>query len=384
MAASVRNDDLKLRFGIEEEFFLVDPQTRDLLAEPDVRIFDDCVKNAGAHKVSSEFLRSQIETATCVCDSMAELRAALRETRALVTDAASKFGAAALASSTHPFAAWHTQVVSVGRRYQEFAMTYQEAVRRLLVGGMHIHVGFGNRDSRIRVMTALRRHLPLLHALSGSSPFNSGRETGFKSYRLTIFGSLPRTGIPGPLRSWADFEALVSDFRRMDLIGGPGELWWDIRPSHAYPTIELRICDVCPRANDAMAVATLYACLVRKLLRQELEGKLPSEPPSEIIAENRWLAGRYGMLAFFGISRAAAVLISRTMPGIWSTSWHLTRRPSGAKAVCNTCSDIVRAGAGADRQVDLFRLLRLEGATPDEALRAVVDLVIRETKQQLD
>ena len=246
MAASVRNDDLKLRFGIEEEFFLVDPQTRDLLAEPDVRIFDDCVKNAGAHKVSSEFLRSQIETATCVCDSMAELRAALRETRALVTDAASKFGAAALASSTHPFAAWHTQVVSVGRRYQEFAMTYQEAVRRLLVGGMHIHVGFGNRDSRIRVMTALRRHLPLLHALSGSSPFNSGRETGFKSYRLTIFGSLPRTGIPGPLRSWADFEALVSDFRRMDLIGGPGELWWDIRPSHAYPTIELRICDVWP------------------------------------------------------------------------------------------------------------------------------------------
>ncbi len=384
MAASVRNDDLKLRFGIEEEFFLVDPQTRDLLAEPDVRIFDDCVKNAGAHKVSSEFLRSQIETATCVCDSMAELRAALRETRALVTDAASKFGAAALASSTHPFAAWHTQVVSVGRRYQEFAMTYQEAVRRLLVGGMHIHVGFGNRDSRIRVMTALRRHLPLLHALSGSSPFNSGRETGFKSYRLTIFGSLPRTGIPGPLRSWADFEALVSDFRRMDLIGGPGELWWDIRPSHAYPTIELRICDVCPRANDAMAVATLYACLVRKLLRQELEGKLPSEPPSEIIAENRWLAGRYGMLAFFGDLSGGGRIDIQDYAGNLVNELAPDAEALGCESSLQHVLDIVRAGAGADRQVDLFRLLRLEGATPDEALRAVVDLVIRETKQQLD
>ena len=136
---------------------------------------------------------------------------------------AAKHGAAVLAASTHPFAAWAHQVITAGQRYEQFAMTYQQAVREL-VGGMHIHAGFGDLNSRVRVMTALRRHLPLVHALSASSPFSSGRETGFKSYRLTLFGSMPRTGLPGPLRSWADFDGLVDDYRRMDFIQDSSEL----------------------------------------------------------------------------------------------------------------------------------------------------------------
>lgn len=207
--SSTDADGLEITLGVEEEFFLVDPETRDLLADPDEGIFEACEKAGGPHKVVHEFLRSQIETNTRVCNSVAEVREALRETRRLVIDAAEEHGARIMAASTHPFASWREQAPTPGERYRRFASMYQETVRRTLVGGMHIHAGFGDADSRIRVMTALRRYLPLLHALSTSSPFNGGHETGFRSFRLTVMGALPRTGLPGPLGSWAEYEALV-------------------------------------------------------------------------------------------------------------------------------------------------------------------------------
>ena len=373
-----------ITLGIEEEFFLVDPETRDLLPDPDRRIFEACARHRGHHKVVPEFLRSQIETGTKVCRSVAELREALRETRRLVIAAAAEHGATVMAASTHPFAAWRAQMVTPRERYERFAVTFQESLRRLVVGGMHIHAGFGDPDSRIRVMTALRRHLPLLHALSTSSPFMGRRETGFKSYRLTIMGALPRTSLPGPLSSRADFDRLVDAYQRMKFIESGSELWWDVRPSLAFPTVEMRICDVCPRIDDAVAVAALYASLLRRLMRLDEEGRLPPEPPTEIIAENRWLAQRYGVLAFFGdegsagrvdIADHAAALVEQLADDA---------RALGCGPELRRVLDIIRDGAGADRQIDHFRLRRLEGDTDDEALRAVVDLVIAETREGMD
>ena len=384
MVAYTRVDDLDITFGVEEEFFLVDPTTHDLLAEPDEAIFYECARQAGEHKVAPEFLRSQLETATSVCRSITDVREALTQTRSAVVSAAEAHGAQAIAASIHPFAAWSTQVVSVGRRYQEFALTFQEAVRRLIVGGMHVHVGFGDNDTRIRVMTALRRHLPLMHALSGSSPFHAGRETGFKSYRLTIFGSLPRTGIPRPLHSWQEFDDLARDYRRMELIENIGELWWDIRPSHVYPTVEMRICDVCPRIEDAIAITALYGCLVRNLWRRDKEGSLPPEPPTEIISENRWLAQRYGMLAFFGNLEGGGRQDIDDYTQDLVSDLADDAEALGCEAELAHVLDIVRAGSAADRQVDLFRLRRLEGASQEEALLSVVDLIVRETKESLD
>ena len=217
-----------ITLGVEEEFFLVDPDSRDLLADPDPGIFETCDANCRPHKVVREFLRSQIETNTRVCESVAEVRAALRQTRRLVIEAAQQHGSAVMAASTHPFAVWRDQTPTPQDRYTRFAVTYQDAVRRLVIGGMHIHAGFADSDTRIRVMTAIRRYLPLFHALSTSSPFNAGHETGFKSYRLTIMGNLPRTGMPGPLESWAEYELLVAEYRRMNFITDGSELWWDI------------------------------------------------------------------------------------------------------------------------------------------------------------
>ncbi len=376
--------DLAITLGVEEEFFLVDPESRDLVADPDEGIFEACERSGGPHKVVHEFLRSQIETNTRVCGSVADVREALSETRQLVVEAAEAHGARVMAASTHPFASWREQAPTPGERYRRFASTYQESVRRALVGGMHIHAGFGDEDSRIRVMTALRRYLPFLHALSASSPFNGGHETGFKSFRLTVMGALPRTGLPSPLHSRAEYERLVAKYLRMDYIGDARELWWDIRPASAFPTIELRICDVCTHLEDAVSIAALYASLIRWLLRHDRDGALPPEPHTELIFQDRWIAQRYGVLAFFGdrASGSGRIDIDDYAVALVETLAD-DARALGCESEVRRALTIVRDGTGADRQIDLYRLRRLEGDSEAEALHRVVDQVLAETKEGL-
>ena len=382
MSDAENQEDLNITLGVEEEFFLVDPESRDLLADPDPRIFEACEAGIGPHKVTREALRPQIETNTRVCESVAEAREALRETRGIVIEAAGAYGAAVLGSSTHPFAAWREQTITPRERYTRFQVTFQEAMRRMVVGGMHIHAGFGDPESRIRVMTAIRRYLPAIHALSTSSPFNSGRDTGYKSYRLNLIGNLPRTNLPPPLRTRTEYEEIVAEYQRMKFIENGSEIWWDVRPAHAYPTLELRICDICPWMEDAIAIAALYTSLLRWLIRQDEEGALPPEPLTEIIAENRWVAHRYGTLAFFGDSSNESgrvdvddfmhELVEKLAPDA---------RELGCEMELRHTLTIIRQGSGADRQADLYRLRRLEGDTDEEALRQVVDLVLAETKE---
>ena len=372
-------EDLTITLGVEEEFFLVDPESRALLADPDPQIFETCKANQGPHKVVHEFLRSQIEISTRVCTSVDDVRSALMETRRVMIDGAAQHGVALMASSTHPFAAWDEQLPTPNDRYEAFANTYQESVRRLLVGGLHIHAGFGDPETRIRVMTALRRYLPVLNALSASSPFSGGRETGFKCGRLNLMGALPRTSVPRELNSKADFDRLVADYQRMEFISDGSELWWDIRPSHTFPTIELRICDICPRLEDTMGIVALYASLVRWLLRQAREDRLPPEPPTEIITENVWLAQRYGVLAFLGDTMNGgrvdiADMVTRLVDDLSEDAQAL-----GCENELRHILDIIREGAGADRQIDCYRLSLLDGATKEEALRSVVDMTLAET-----
>ena len=377
--------ELAITLGVEEELFLVDPDSRDLLTDPAVGIFETCERTCGPHKVVREFLRSQIEINTRVCGSVSEVRAALRDTRRIVLEAAGQYGAAVMAASTHPFASWRSQAITPKERYKRFAVTFQEGVRQFVVSGMHVHAGFGDSDTRIRVMTALRRYLPLLHALSTSSPFNAGHETGFKSYRLSLVGGLPRTGMPGPLRSRQEYDRLLSEYQRMNFLNDGSELWWDIRPSHAYPTVELRICDVCTRIEDAVSIAALYACLIRWLWRQDREGRLPPEPLSELIAEDRWIAQRYGVFAFFGdrTSGAGRVDIADYLSEMVD-ELAADAQALDCEAEIRRTPSIVTNGTGADRQIDLYRLRRLEGDTEAEALRRVVDLVLAETREHLD
>ena len=374
-------EESPITFGLEEEFFLVDPESRDLIADPDPALFEACERNSGPHKVVHELLRTQIETNTRVCHSVADLRTALLETRALVVATAARFGAAVMGASTHPFAQWSAQAITPKERYGRLAMRFQEVLRRYLVGGMHVHVGFGNADSRVRVMTALRRYLPVLHALSTSSPFNGGRETGFKSYRLMLMGSMPRTNLPPPFRSRAEFDRLVADYQALEFIEDGSELWWDMRPAVRFPTVEMRICDICPRLEDALSIVALLACLVRRLLRLDGDSGLPPEPPTELIAENRWYASRYGALAFLGNMEAGGRIdIDEYVTQLVSDLAEDAAALDCAQEL-QGAAEIIRRGTGADRQLDLFRLRRLEGDSVPEALRAVVDLVIAETRE---
>ena len=377
-----KDRDLNITLGVEEEAFLIDPETKDLTSDPNPQIFDECEENSLPHKVVRELLRSQIETNTRVCNSVKEVREALCETRSLVSTTAKKYGCDIAAISTHPFATWQDQIPSPKERYESFAMLYQEIVRRLLIGGMHIHAGFGDPDMRIRVMNMVRHYLPLFLGLSTSSPFREGVETGYKSSRMNILGGLPRTGIPKTLSSFEEFKSLEREYQKWGFIANSGEMWWDIRPSHAYPTIELRVCDVCTRIDDAMAIVALYACLIRKYMRTETAGSLVSdEILTEIIFENRFQAQRYGIFAFLADpSDATRTDISDILNRL------ITELQEDAEAL-DCVSDIehapaiVKNGTGADRQLDLYRLAMLDHKSTHEALREVVDSAVRETNE---
>ena len=385
MTRAAHEDDLAITLGVEEEFFLIDPSSRDLLIDPDLGIFQTCANNQGPHKVVRELFRSQIECNTKVCRTVAEVRTALQETRRVVIKAAEQYGAAVMASSTHPFAAWRAQIPTPRKRYEQFTKTFQEVLRRFLVSGMHIHAGFGDPDTRVRVMTAIRRYLPVLHALSASSPFNGGHETGLKSFRLNLVGNLPRTSLPNAMWSRAEFDRLVIDYQNMEFIKDSSELWWDIRPSHAFPTVEMRICDICTRLEDAVCMTALYASLVRMLMRLDRDGALPAEPPTEIIAENRWLAQRYGIFAFFGdtVHRSGRIDIQDYVVELVETL-ATDAQALGCETEMRRALTIIREGTSADRQLDLYRLRRLEGDTEAEALHRVIDFVLAETRQGID
>lgn len=377
------SDHFPITLGVEEELFLVDPQSGDLLADPDMGIFETCAATCGPHKVVREFFRCQIETNTRVCHSVAEVRTALQETRRIVIDAAAKHGASVMAASTHPFAAWQAQRVTPSERYQRFLASFQDAVRHFVINGMHVHAGFGDPNTRIVVMTALRRYLPLLHALSSSSPFSSGRETGFKSYRLNLLSALPRTGIPNPLYSRADYDRLMTEYRRMGFVRDGSELWWDIRPSQFFPTIELRICDVCTRMEDGVGLVALYACLIRWLLRQARMGTLPAEPLTELIEEERWITQRHGVSPLFNHRSCDEGRMGRphTLEELREHLAEDARALDCEAELRHALVTIARNGTGADRQLDRYRHRRQEGDSHGEALRHVADLLLTHTKE---
>lgn len=371
---------MQFTIGVEEEFFLVDPVTRDLISQPTEAIFEACERNAGPHRIVHEFLNTQIETNTKVCTSIAELRDALHETRSIVVNAAHDHNAAVIAASMHPYAKWQEQSPTPKERYEEFELRMQDAIRRMLISGMHIHVGFGDEDQRIRVMSALRNYMPLFCVLSASSPIVEGRQTGFRSFRLSYLSGLPRTGIPPNLNSWSDYEQVIDEMQSLDFINDGTELWWDIRPSAKYPTIELRICDTCPLVEDAVALAALYVCLICHLQRLDETGDLPSSQSRQLIEENRWHAQRYGILAFL----ADPTTSERRLVG--EIADELLRELQTCAEICGcgaelaSIESILGRGTSADRQFDTMKLAELDGASEEESLRQVVDLLIAETK----
>lgn len=372
-------DDILFTFGIEEEFFLVDSETRDVLLDPDPGILAQCEREKGPHGVAQELLQGQIETATRVCATVSGLRQALTETRNMVVRAAEAHGAYAMAAATHPFADWRSQVVTPLPRYVEFEEEMGDIALRSFANGMHIHASFGDPDQRIRVMTAFRRYLPYFIALSASSPFFGGRQTGYRSYRPSLFGAWPRTSIPPSFVSRTEFDALVDMYRQAQVIEDSSQIWFTIRPSHAYPTIELRACDVCTDMNDAVALAALYACTLRRLARLDAEDVLRPLPPTELIAENCWMAQRYGTKSMLcDLRYGGTVYFWRGLDSLVEAVME-DARALGCEEELRQVANICHKGSSAERQLAMFRKALRGGADEREALLAVTNMLIAET-----
>lgn len=364
--------------GIEEEYLLVDKETRDLAPEPPAELLSRAEAASGG-QVSPEFLRSQIEVGTHVCRSVQEARDHLIELRSTVGSTSAEFGLAPIAASTHPFAHWDSQHHTNKERYNLLAKDLQYVVRRLVICGMHVHVGIDDDDLRIDLLGQAPYFLPHLLALSTSSPFWQGEATGLKSYRLSVFDELPRTGIPHTFSSYSEYERTIELMVSAGLIEDATKIWWDLRPSARFPTLEMRITDVCPLIEDAIAIAALFQCILRLLYRLRRQNQRWRHYPPFLIRENRWRAQRYGIeegMVDFG--RGAMVPFSHLIEELFDLVAEDAAYFGSVNEVAHART-ILQRGTSADRQLRCYEKAKATGATEHEALQAVVDELVTET-----
>ena len=279
-----------LTIGMEEEYLIVDPETRDL-AEPPDEALNKCSERL-QNLVKPEFMKPQIEVATNVCGTIKETRKELVELRSIIAEVLAEYNLAPIAASTHPFATWETQIHTDKERYNILAENMQAVVRRLLINGMHVHVGVEDDEMRIELMNQVTYFLPHLLALSTSSPFWRGQVTGLKSYRICVFDELPRTGLPERFESYGEYRRHVTVLIEAGLIKDATMLWWDVRPSATFPTLEMRITDVCTRIDAAVCLAAIYLCVVRMLCRLRRNNQKWSNYTNMLVNENRSRAQR--------------------------------------------------------------------------------------------
>ena len=367
-----------LTVGIEEEYLLVDRETRDLVARPDPALWDGLRQVLGP-QVGPEFLKAQIEVGTKKSRTLQEAHEDLARLRRDLSSVVSEFGAAIIASSTHPFAQWWDQQHTEDARYDQLAADFQQVARRLVICGMHVHVGIDDPDLRIDLMNQVRYFLPHILALSTSSPFWTGRETGLKSYRLTVFKTLPRTGIPEEFNSWSEYERHVNVLIRAGIIEDATKLWWDIRPSAKYPTVELRVPDVCTRLVDAVAVAAVYLALMEMLFRLRTENQRWRAYAPMLIAENLWRAQRYGVKGTLMDYGRGELVEFRDLVEELLALTEVDARRLGITTELSHIRTIAKEGTSAQRQLDVYHAALESGASEREALMAVVDHLITDT-----
>lgn len=364
--------------GIEEEYMLVDLATRDLVKDPPAELMSECSQQLEG-QVSPEFLRGQIEVGTRISHTIGEARADLARLRRVVSEVSGRYGFAPIAASTHPFARWGEQLVTEKTRYQVLLRELETVARRLVISGMHVHVGIDDDDMRIDLMNQFAYFLPHLLALSTSSPFWHGQHTGLKSYRSSVFKSLPRTGTPVQFTSWGEYQRHVDVLVDAGLIEDATKLWWDIRPSARYPTLEMRVTDICTRLDDGVALAALTVSLMHMLFRLRSENKRWRTYARMLIEENMWRAQRYGIhapLMDFGQGALVSIqgLVDELIDELEEDAAEL-----GCLTELHAVPEILVRGTSADRQVATYDAALADGADEQQALEAVVDFLIRET-----
>ena len=365
--------------GVEEEYLIVEPESGELVEKLPDAMLGQCEALAEGQQVKPEFLRSQIEIGTRICKNIGEVRESLQTLRNAVITVAKRHGLAPIAVSTHPFAHWQAQKHTARSRYDKLSVEFQAAANRLLICGMHVHVGVEDDELRIDLLNQAAYFLPHLLALSTSSPFWEGMDTGLKSYRLTVFDTLPRTGLPERVGSFAEFERLIGVMVEAGLIKDSTHIWWDIRPSGRYPTIETRIMDVCTDIEDAVCIAALIQCILRMLWRLRVGNRRWRSYPRILLSENRWRAMRYSFdKGLIDLGRGNVIPCAQ----LYEELVDLVREDAealGCVAEVEHVRRILGRGTSAHRQLALRSKLIDEGMEKAQADRAVVRHLIEET-----
>ena len=371
-------DEPAWTMGIEEEYLLVERDSGALITKQPPGLLEQ-VADLRHGLVARELFSSQIEIGTAVCSNMQELRADLGLLRIAVSEAAAEHGMAPIAASSHPFARWLQQEYTDAERYQALTADLQGVTRRLVVSGMHVHVGIEDPDLRIDLMDQIAYFLPHLLALSTSSPFWEGRNTGLKSYRMSVMETLPRTGLPEKFGSWSEFKRHTDVLVRAGIIADSSMVWWHIRPSERYPTLEMRVSDLPSRMEDTIAVAALYVCLLRMLWRLKLENRRWRSYANFLLAENLWRAQRYGVEGrLMDYGRGVLVPFEELLDELLELVAP-DAEALGCVAEVEHTRTIRERGTSADRQLAAYHQALESGATEDEALAAVVQTLIAET-----
>ena len=365
--------------GMEEEYFVFDAKTRRAVRRIDKRFFAAAQKQLG-DRVMTEMLQSQIEVATPPCANMDEARAHLGAYRRTLAKAASERKLGIAAMGTFPLAFSPEQIVTKKDRYDAIMDDLQMIGYRNMLCGMHVHVQVPDLNSRINLIMRLTAYLPLLLALSTSSPFWQGQLTGLRGYRLAAYDELPRTGLPELFRTKHDYDEFVTALVWAKIIPDASYIWWALRPSLPNPTIELRVTDTCTRLDDAIAIAALFRCLVRALDRDRALNSGFDRVGRAITQENKWHAQRYGIEAVFVDPFSRSPLTVRE----WLDQVHDFVAEDvdalGCDADIKHLTTIVAKGTSADRQIDIFTKAKAAGRKRLTAITDVIDWVAAETQ----
>lgn len=366
--------DGQFTLGVEEEFQIVDPETRELRSYIS-RILEDG-KALLQERIKPEMHQSVVETGTGICNDIGDVRREVTELRSTLDQLARKNGLRIIAASTHPISDWKKQEITDHDRYRVIVDDLQDVARGNLIWGLHVHVGIKDKDVAIALANQVRYFLPHVLALTTSSPFWIGRKTGLKSTRCEVFKQFPRTGIPDTFHSWSDFESYINLLVQTGCIDNGKKIWWDVRPHAFFDTVEVRICDIPTRMDDTIAIAALIQAIMVKLYLIHQKNMSWRNYSRALIEENKWRAVRYGLdgkLIDFG---------KRTEVPTRTLIHELLEFVDDAVDICGSRDEIKRIyrildeGTSADRQVKVF-----EDSGGD--LNAVVDHLILETSKGL-
>jgi carboxylate-amine ligase len=363
--------------GVEWELQLVDPETRELTAGATEILAELTPEGLAEHpKAKHELLQTTIEIITGICTTVAEAKADLAGTLAEVVAAADRHGLALMCAGTHPITDWQTQQISPKERYLQLVEKMQWLARRLQIFGVHVHVGVRSPDKVIPIVNALSQYVPHFLALSASSPYWVGADTGLASARSKVFEGMPTAGLPYQLSGWEGFEEYMETLISTHAIDSVREVWWDIRPHPDFGTVELRICDGLPTLTEVGAVAALSQCLVEQFDRELDRGYTLPVPASWVLRENKWRAARYGLDADIVVDEKGTVLPVRQAIAELVEELSPTARRLGCAEELADVQRILDVGASYQRQ-------RAVAAAHGGDLRPVVDSLLAEMRDDL-